>query len=144
MISDDVSQQIETSIRSRESLSERNAFEESDSEESNSEEIDSDESDSEDDVSMYSDTDKKKGDWGMISKIRVVRMLVTNSNLLTNADREQRSDQDLAREAALLAKALGVPITKVRGTSYSAIRKRRLKIREQVAQACSARTNNIT
>lgn len=96
------------------------------------------ESDSETSDGDDTDYDDSEGDEpAMISKDEVIKILLSDRDLLSNADREQRSDQDLAREAALLAKALGVSITSVRGSSFSSIRRRRKMIRAEVAAQCT-------
>lgn len=67
---------------------------------------------------------------GMISKAEAVRQLITNPQLLANADRDKRSNLSLMREGAIYANSLGISFTEVKVGSSSSIDRKRKKTRD--------------
>lgn len=70
----------------------------------------------------------------LISRTEAVRVLMSDQHLLAQADREKKSDVSLAREGALFAKALNVPLSSVQGVSASTVKRKRTSMRDSYAE----------
>lgn len=88
-------------------------------------------------VDGESDSDYEEEDEGLNGWIRkkdVILIMVNDSDLLINADREKRSSDDLQREVAIMAKKLGGDITDVIGVSASTFTRRRHDARQDYVE----------